>query len=70
VARHSATVTAALPARTLAVRRWLADPSGSIRGIWFLGGTRTGGAMRNLGSGRRVRVQRSAGSRGPSGSRR
>lgn len=70
VARHSATIAAALPARTLAVRRWLADPSGSIRGIWFLGGTRTGGAMRNMRSGRRVRVQCSAGSRDPSGSRR
>jgi transcriptional regulator with XRE-family HTH domain len=70
VARHSATVAAALPARTLAIRRWLADPAGPIRGIWFLGGTRTGGAMRNTKLGRRVRVQRSAGSRGPTKPRR
>jgi transcriptional regulator with XRE-family HTH domain len=65
VARHSATVAASLPARTLAIRGWLADPAGPIRGIWFLGGTRTGGAMRNAKLGHRVRVQRSAESRGP-----
>ena len=65
VARHSATVAASLPARTLAIRRWLADPAGPIRGIWFLGGTGAGGAMRNMKLGHRVRVQRSSGSRGP-----
>ena len=27
---------AALPARTVAVRRWIARPSGGIRGVWFL----------------------------------
>jgi len=65
VARHSATVGASLPARTLAIRSWLAEPAGPIRGIWFLGGTRAGGAMRNLKSGRRVRVPRSAGRGAP-----
>jgi transcriptional regulator with XRE-family HTH domain len=65
VARHSATVDASLPARTLAIRRWLIDPAGPIRGIWFLAGTRSGGAMRNLKSGRRVRVERSAGRGAP-----
>jgi transcriptional regulator with XRE-family HTH domain len=61
VARHSATIAASLPARTLAIRAWLTDPTGPIRGIWFLGGTRAGGAMLNLKSGRRVRVERSTG---------
>lgn len=35
VAAHAALLTAALPARTRAVRRWLAAPSGNLRGIWF-----------------------------------
>jgi hypothetical protein len=35
--QHEAIFAAALPARTVAVRRWLGDPSGMpIRGIWFL----------------------------------
>lgn len=58
VARHSALVSAALPARTCAVRRWLADPSGSMRGIWFVGGMGTGGATRRVKLYRRVRVPR------------
>jgi len=62
VARHSALISAALPARTCAVRRWLADPSGRIRGIWFLGGSGAGGAMRNLKSARRIRAPRPSGS--------
>jgi transcriptional regulator with XRE-family HTH domain len=61
VARHSATIAASLPARTLAIRGWLAEPAGPIRGIWFLGGTRAGGAMLSLKSGRRVRVEPSTG---------
>jgi transcriptional regulator with XRE-family HTH domain len=36
VARHRAIFDAALPARTVAVRRWLADPRTSLRGILFL----------------------------------
>ena len=61
VARHSALVAAALPARTSAVRHWLAVPSGHIRGIWFLGGSGAGGAMRNLKAGRRIRAPGSGG---------
>lgn len=27
---------AALPARTVAIRRWIANPTGALRGVWFL----------------------------------
>jgi hypothetical protein len=36
IERHSATFGAALPDRQIAVRRWLENPSGDLRGIWFL----------------------------------
>ena len=36
LARHSSTFGAALPARTRAVRAWLAEPSGPLAGIWLL----------------------------------
>jgi len=38
VATHEALFAAALPARTVAVRRWLQapDPTSPIRGLWFL----------------------------------
>jgi hypothetical protein len=36
VASHIGLFDAALPARSTAVRRWLREPSGSIRGRWFL----------------------------------
>jgi transcriptional regulator with XRE-family HTH domain len=36
VAAHAALLSAALPARTRAVRRWLDAPSGNLRGIWFV----------------------------------
>jgi hypothetical protein len=44
----------ALPGRTVAVRRWLRDPDGAIRGLWFLADTPTRRAIRNPGSGGRV----------------
>jgi len=34
--RHAATFEAAMPAGTVAVRRWLAEPVGSVAGTWFL----------------------------------
>jgi hypothetical protein len=53
VRRSGAVFDAALPARTVAVRRWLACPSADLRGIWFLAndgapntGRRSGGQMR------------------------
>jgi transcriptional regulator with XRE-family HTH domain len=38
VARHRATLDAALPARTAAVRRWVSGPRGDLSGILFLAG--------------------------------
>ena len=36
VARHSATMDAAYPARSREVRAWIHRPSGTLRGLWFL----------------------------------
>jgi transcriptional regulator with XRE-family HTH domain len=36
IERHAATFRAALPQRQLEVRRWLTQPTGDLRGIWFL----------------------------------
>jgi transcriptional regulator with XRE-family HTH domain len=36
VSRHEATFAAALPHRQIEVRRWLTQPDGALRGIWFL----------------------------------
>jgi DNA-binding XRE family transcriptional regulator len=36
VAKSEAVFDAALPARTVEVRRWLGHPAGDLRGIWFL----------------------------------
>jgi transcriptional regulator with XRE-family HTH domain len=53
IARFGPVLAAAMPARTLEVRRWLRQPSGDLRGIWFLvdahsGSTKwpSGGTMR------------------------
>jgi transcriptional regulator with XRE-family HTH domain len=36
VAGHTPAFDAALPGRTVQVRRWVGSPRGSLRGIWFL----------------------------------
>jgi len=36
VVRHAATFDAALPKRTVGVRKWLRRPAGPMAGIWFL----------------------------------
>jgi transcriptional regulator with XRE-family HTH domain len=36
IAALGATFAAALPSRSVAVRRWLGDPAGPIAGLWFL----------------------------------
>ena len=46
IARHAATFSSTLPARNLEVRRWIADPVGQLRGIWFQAATGTHGARR------------------------
>lgn len=54
--RHSALVSASLPARTVAVRRWVTEPAGDLRGVWFLRNTSGGSAMRRVEPSRRVRA--------------
>jgi len=58
VARHAALVASALPARNVAVRNWLREPSCDMNGVWFLRNTGPGGAMRRVQPARRVRVGR------------
>ena len=50
VGRHGRALDVALPARTVAVRRWLQDPEGGIRGVWFLPDTPARRVVRNPGS--------------------
>ena len=45
---------AALPARTVEVRRWLERPADDLRGIWFLLDTAADGRARRPGGGLRV----------------
>jgi hypothetical protein len=54
--RHSALVAASLSARTVAVRRWVSEPAGDLRGVWFLRNTSGGSVMRRIEPSRRVRA--------------
>lgn len=54
--RHSALVSASLPAGTVAVRRWVGQPAGDLRGVWFLRNTSGGSAMRGAEPSHRVRA--------------
>jgi hypothetical protein len=36
VARHAVTMNSTYPARSRAVRAWIRQPSGALRGLWFL----------------------------------
>ncbi len=56
VARHEAIFHAALPARTVEVRRWLAAPAGPLRAVWFVADTFTKRAIRNPGSPGQIRA--------------
>jgi transcriptional regulator with XRE-family HTH domain len=60
VERHASLVSASLPERTWAVRHWLAEPSGPLRGVLFLANTDTGGTKPKVPPSRRVRVARYA----------
>jgi len=62
VARLGLVFEAALPARTVEVRRWIHQPSGPLRGIWFVADTPTRRAIRNPGGPGRVRRVGRAGS--------
>ena len=58
VAEMGVVFNAALPRRTVDVRKWLAEPAGALRGIWFLATTPARGAIRNPGSPGLVRKPR------------
>jgi len=53
VERHAATFARSLPARTVAVKRWLARPSGEIGGIYFLSRVTATRARHRVGAMRR-----------------
>jgi hypothetical protein len=55
VARHSTVLSKALPARNREVRRWLANPAGSLSGLLFLTSSQLVGSKRNPSAVRRVR---------------
>jgi hypothetical protein len=55
VADFGALFDTALPARTVAVKRWLKCPSGDLRGMWFLLNSDTIGVRRRRGGPFRVR---------------
>jgi transcriptional regulator with XRE-family HTH domain len=59
VRRHAALVSAALPARGVAVRRWLSQPAGDLRGVWFVRNTTGVSVTRRVDSARRARAGRS-----------
>jgi transcriptional regulator with XRE-family HTH domain len=56
VDRYRATFQAALPARNVAVRKWLADPVGEMRGLWFFRICPGVVLPSGRGGGRRVRL--------------
>ncbi|HET7677810.1 MAG TPA: helix-turn-helix transcriptional regulator [Candidatus Limnocylindrales bacterium] len=58
VGRHAATFAAVLPARTMEVRRWLAEPRGHLAGVWFLPRTLAVNVRHGHGGPDRVRVPR------------
>jgi transcriptional regulator with XRE-family HTH domain len=49
-------VEAALPARTIGIRRWLRQPEGVLLGLWFVRLSHAGTGMRRFGGSDRVRV--------------
>ena len=63
VRSHAATFDAALPDRSRRARAWVAEPSGSFAGIWFVSLTNRGRANRRDGAVQRVRRPKSAAGR-------
>lgn len=58
VERHSSVLESALPVRGLEVRRWLAEPSGSLAGLWFVTATNGRSAIPQIDGRHRVRVRK------------
>jgi len=57
VARHAASLGRTLPTRTAAVRQWLAEPSKSLAGIWFLRDTTAERGTELVATPHRVRIR-------------
>jgi transcriptional regulator with XRE-family HTH domain len=55
---HADLLDAALPGRTRDVRRWIREPAGMLRGIWFFPYIDGGHGMEQFRAGRRVRQPR------------
>ena len=60
VGRHRATFAAALPARSVEVRRWIGTPGEDLRGVWFLPVSRGALLTQRYRGRQRVRVAGSA----------
>lgn len=58
IRRHAAIFDAALPARTVEVRRWLERPNGPLAGLWFLQIPQPAGVTRRRVGQLRVRLGR------------
>jgi transcriptional regulator with XRE-family HTH domain len=56
VTRLAELLESALPARSVAMRRWLAAPDGLVGGVWFLTTNSRGGVGRRPGGRSRVRL--------------
>ena len=56
VARHGTSLGRTLPERTVAIRKWVQDPSGSLAGIWFLRDTTSKRGTREPVAPHRVRA--------------
>jgi HTH-type transcriptional regulator/antitoxin HipB len=67
VAANRVIFDATLPARTVAVRRWVGDPVESVHGVWFLSDMHGRNVVRNPGSAGRVCAARSRTLPGPGG---
>jgi hypothetical protein len=62
VAAHADLLDAALPGRTREVRRWIQQPDGALRGIWFFPCINGGNGMEQVRATRRVRLGRNGSS--------
>lgn len=59
VDRHAAVLQASVPIRGVAVRRWLAAPTGAMAGLWFVSSRNPRGVSRATCSRARVRLNAS-----------
>jgi transcriptional regulator with XRE-family HTH domain len=69
VAAHASLLDAALPGRTRDVRRWIREPAGAFRGIWFFPCIDGGNGMEQVRARRRVRASRNGSAEPGTGSK-